>query len=60
MAAPDVLNAVGAAGYQVGNQVVWSMLMERLNVVVDAVNPVADARQGWVVSCWTPPTSMVI
>lgn len=39
--------AVGAAGYQIGNQIVRSMLLERLDVVVDAVNPVAAARQGW-------------
>jgi len=40
--------AVGAAGYQIGHQIVRSMLLERLDVVVDAVNPVAAARKGWV------------
>ncbi len=39
---------VGAAGYVVGNQVVRSMLVEGLDVIVDAVNPVAVARQGWI------------
>ncbi len=46
--AADLSLTAGAAGYVVGNQVVRSMLVEGLNVVVDAVNPVAAARQGWV------------
>ena len=47
-AALNPLLAFDAAGYQVGNQIVRSMLIERLNVIVDAVNPVAEARQGWI------------
>ena len=39
---------IGPAGYVVGNQIVRSMLIEQLDVIVDAVNPVAEARQGWV------------
>ena len=39
--------AVGASGYVVGHQVVRSMLVEGMDVIVDAVNPVAAARQGW-------------
>jgi predicted kinase len=39
--------AVGAVGYVVGNAVVRDQLVLSRPVVVDAVNPVAVARQGW-------------
>lgn len=39
---------LGAAGYEIAHQVVRSMLHQNLDVVVDAVNPVGEARQGWV------------
>lgn len=48
LAVADPSLAGGTAGYLIGNQIVRSMLLERLNVVVDAVNPVAAARQGWI------------
>ena len=38
----------GIAGYAVAHQVVRSMLLEGLDVVVDAVNPIAVARRAWV------------
>ncbi len=38
----------GVGGYVVGNQIVRSMLIEQLDVIVDAVNPVAEARRGWI------------
>ncbi|MEP1124509.1 MAG: AAA family ATPase [Ilumatobacter sp.] len=41
-------STVGASGYVVGHQVVRSMLVEGMDVIVDAVNPVAAARQGWI------------
>ncbi|CAN5279989.1 AAA family ATPase [soil metagenome] len=39
--------SVGAAGYVVANRVGGSCLRAGLDVVVDAVNPVEVARQGW-------------
>ncbi len=36
---------LGVGGYVVANQTVRSMLRERLDVVVDAVNPVGAARE---------------
>lgn len=39
---------LGASGYRVANQLVRSMLFEEMDVIVDAVNPVREARQGWV------------
>lgn len=39
--------SVGPAGYVVANRVALSCLRAGLDVVVDAVNPVEVARQGW-------------
>ncbi|MDQ4039377.1 MAG: AAA family ATPase, partial [Actinomycetota bacterium] len=39
--------SVGTAGYVVANRVARSCLLAGLDVVVDAVNPVEVARQGW-------------
>jgi predicted kinase len=38
---------VGAAGYVVAGSVCDSSLEAGIDVVVDAVNPVAEAREGW-------------
>lgn len=40
-------HAVGPAGYVVANQVAESCLRAELDVVVDAVNAVEPAREGW-------------
>lgn len=40
-------SAVGSAGYLVANRIALSCLRAGLDVVVDAVNPVEVARQGW-------------
>lgn len=40
-------SGVGAAGYVVANRVADSCLRADLDVVVDAVNPVEVAREGW-------------
>ncbi len=39
--------AIGTAGYVVANRVAESCLRAGLDVVVDAVNPVEAAREGW-------------
>lgn len=39
--------SVGSAGYVVANRIAQSCLRAGLDVVVDAVNPVEVARQGW-------------
>ena len=46
--ASELSLTAGAAGYVVGNQVVRSMLVGGMDVIVDAVNPVAAAWQGWI------------
>ena len=38
---------LGATGYEIAHHVVRSMLLQQLHVVVDAVNPVGEARRGW-------------
>ena len=38
---------IGSAGYVVANRVADSCLRAGLDVIVDAVNPVEAARQGW-------------
>ena len=38
----------GTAGYAVAHHIVRSMLLEGLHVVVDAVNPIGEARRGWI------------
>ena len=44
----DVLSGgVGTAGYRVANALAECHLAQGLPVVADAVNPVAEARQGW-------------
>lgn len=43
----STFESIGPAGYAVAHQIVRSGLGAGLHVVVDAVNPVAAARDGW-------------
>jgi len=59
-AAPFTRGPVGALGYAVAHEVAVSNLALGWTVVVDAVNPVPEARAGWPLAARRGQASMVM
>jgi predicted kinase len=59
-AAPFLTGPVGALGYAVAHEVAVGNLALGLTVVVDAVNPVAEARSGWPIAAGRGEAAIVV
>lgn len=59
-AAPFVQGPVGALGYAVAHEIAVGNLALGLTFVVDAVNPVPEARAGWPIAARRAEAAMVV
>ncbi|KQS98685.1 AAA family ATPase [Cellulomonas sp. Leaf395] len=59
-AAPFMNGPVGALGYAVAHEIAVGNLALGLTVVIDAVNPVPEARAGWPVAARRAEAAMVV